>query len=123
MASKRRCLVCERPYTRSKKREFGRTFCSHTCLYRSRAVTVEVIYRRDDGVCHLCEDFVEREQASRDHLRPRFDGGRTTFANIKLAHRDCNSRRGHMPVETFRAKMAGVARRARHQGSTYAFSA
>jgi 5-methylcytosine-specific restriction endonuclease McrA len=81
---------------------FGRTFCSKKCFWGGQAITVTEIYRRDRAICHLCGLYVKREDASRDHVKPRHDGGRTTFENIKLAHRDCNSRRGHMPVKAYK---------------------
>lgn len=105
MASKRRCMLCTKPYTRSKGRHFGRFFCSDRCRWESRKVPIDVVYKRDDRICHLCDEVVERSEASRDHVKPKSHGGRMTFENIKLAHADCNSRRGSLPVAVFQDKM------------------
>jgi|SRR3990172_6933171 len=95
------CKHCGRRYRRSKNRIFGRTFCSKRCLWSGRKITVYEIWKRDHGTCSLCGRYVSLEEASRDHVTPRHDGGRTTFSNIRLAHRNCNSRRGHMPVKEY----------------------
>lgn len=66
---------------------------------------MDVIYERDNGICHLCLNHVERKDASRDHIKPRSKGGRSKFDNFKLAHTFCNSRRGSKPVADFRAQL------------------
>jgi 5-methylcytosine-specific restriction endonuclease McrA len=66
-------------------------------------VPIDIIYERDDATCHLCGNFVPREEASRDHVKPRSAGGKLTFENILLAHSSCNSRRGSRAVAEFRA--------------------
>lgn len=102
MARMRTCTVCERRYRRSKGRAFGKYVCSDRCLWRHFEVSVDLIYERDSGVCHLCGNFVPREQASRDHVKPRSQGGRSKMLNLRLSHASCNSRRGSMPVEKFK---------------------
>ena len=102
MASKMVCMLCNKTYRRSKGRHFGRFFCSDRCRWESRKVPISVVYKRDDATCHLCWQYVAPEDASRDHVKPRSEGGRMDFDNIKLAHRDCNSRRGSKPVSEFR---------------------
>lgn len=64
---------------------------------------IDIIYERDDKICHLCHQFVPREQASRDHVKPRSQGGKLSFENILLAHSSCNSRRGSRAVAEFKA--------------------
>jgi 5-methylcytosine-specific restriction endonuclease McrA len=103
MASRKRCLLCEKPFRRSKNRAFGTVFCSDRCRWEADSVPIDLIYERDNGVCHLCDRVVPRLEASRDHVKPRSEGGKTNFENIKLAHTSCNSRRGSRPVAEFRA--------------------
>lgn len=105
MASMKVCQKCKRRYRRSKNRHDGLSFCSERCRWESRDVPIELIFERDDGVCHLCDGNVPRHEASRDHLRPKSLGGRLTFENIKLAHVRCNSVRGSLPVREFRAML------------------
>lgn len=94
-----KCGTCEEKFIAINK---DWRYCSKACYYASLKVPLEEVYRRDEGVCHLCNEHVEFKEASRDHVNPRANGGRTTFANIKLAHKKCNSHRGHKPVEDFK---------------------
>lgn len=102
MASMKVCVGCGARYRRSKNRHFGLSFCTDRCRWNARDVPIDIIYERDDRICHLCDGEVPRHQASRDHVRPKSQGGRLTFENIKLAHVGCNSVRGSMPVAAFR---------------------
>jgi 5-methylcytosine-specific restriction endonuclease McrA len=60
------------------------------------------LYAKQDGKCWLCDKvmsigpgFVNHpKMASFDHVIPRAKGGTNKVANLKLAHRDCNIRRG-----------------------------
>ena len=101
MVSVKVCKHCGRRYRRSKNRMEGRTFCSKRCFWGGQAISVFEIWRRDHATCHLCGRWCALEDASRDHVKPRYEGGRTTWDNIRLAHRHCNSRRGHMPVKNY----------------------
>lgn len=56
------------------------------------------VYERDGWVCQLCSDPVDATEkhpspwsASIDHIQPRAHGGDTSLANLRLAHRWCNS--------------------------------
>lgn len=57
--------------------------------------TLDEIYARDHGVCYLCGQDVERSRATMDHVIPVVLGGPHTRANVRLAHRSCNSRKRH----------------------------
>ena len=88
------CLTCEREI----KTAYMELYCSKTCYFKTLKVPVKVVWERDDKTCHICGELVDMEQASRDHLVPRAHGGPTTFDNVALAHKKCNSRRGTKPV-------------------------
>lgn len=94
------CPVCLSEFLTGWSGDRG--LCSRRCYYETRKVPVLNIWLRDEGVCHLCRQFVALEDASRDHLRPRSMGGKTTYRNIALAHKRCNSNRGSIPVEDAR---------------------
>ena len=96
------CVHCKGRYRRSKNRHDGLSFCSERCRWEARDIPIEIVYERDNGYCHLCDKPVSRDEASRDHVRPKSQGGRWTFENIKLAHAKCNSTRGSRPVGEFR---------------------
>jgi hypothetical protein len=61
------------------------------------------IAERDGWWCWLCGDAIDQNaigpwQPTIDHLVPRSRGGSNDLANLRLAHRRCNNRRGsHLP--------------------------
>jgi 5-methylcytosine-specific restriction endonuclease McrA len=71
-------------------------------------ITVDGLFKRDGGICHLCggrcdyEDFVVVNGTticgdwypSIDHVIPLSKGGEHSWSNVKLAHRICNSIKG-----------------------------
>jgi 5-methylcytosine-specific restriction endonuclease McrA len=52
------------------------------------------IFERDGWRCWICGDPVPEAEASVDHVVPIAQGGADAPANLRLAHRGCNSRRG-----------------------------
>jgi 5-methylcytosine-specific restriction endonuclease McrA len=54
-------------------------------------VSTEVIYKREKGICQLCHKPCKRTEASQDHIIPVSLGGETSYRNIVLAHKKCNS--------------------------------
>lgn len=81
-------------------------------------VKIDKLLALNDGKCHLCQRVIlshrppnvsdqwwERWAPSRDHVIPRSEV-RGLHNNVMPAHRLCNTRRGTMPVEAFREKMA-----------------
>ena len=71
-------------------------------------ITLEKLFKRDGGVCYICgclcnwKDIVEKDGTmiagdsypSIDHVKPVSKGGTHTWANIKLACRSCNTKKG-----------------------------
>ena len=88
----------------SKRKEIKRRAKIKTALV-DRDITLEGLYRRDSGRCHICgmmcnwEDYTVREGTiitgdwypSIDHVIPLAKGGKHAWENIKIAHRRCNS--------------------------------
>lgn len=65
------------------------------------ALSVAQLGARDGWRCHLCHrrvnprlHYLHPRAGTRDHLVPIRDGGDDSAANLALAHRGCNSRRG-----------------------------
>lgn len=72
-------------------------------------ISLDVLFRRDSGVCHICgkqcdwNDYTETGTAfiagnlypSVDHIVPVSLGGADAWGNVMLAHRICNSVRGN----------------------------
>lgn len=67
------------------------------------------IYDRDNGRCHLCKRRVPVEDFTLDHVVALAAGGAHTEANLRVAHRDCNSAKGARTEEE-RAKRPGLRR-------------
>lgn len=53
-----------------------------------------VVFERDRGMCGLCPHPVAWADASVDHILPLARGGLHSYANVQLAHRLCNARKG-----------------------------
>lgn len=71
---------------------------------RRRANLIKRALEQNDGVweCRLCgEKFHHLVDVSIDHVVPLFFKAPGERHNVQLAHRHCNSRRGHMPIEFF----------------------
>lgn len=60
--------------------------------YYSKPITR--IHADFKGICALCGEYVELEDASRDHIHPRAAGGGNGRDNIQLAHKQCNNLKG-----------------------------
>lgn len=78
-------------------------FISHRPVRRrggSRLITMRELWERDEGVCWLCEDYVDLEldEPTRDHVLPYAQGGSDDPSNLRLAHRECNEMRGNEPM-------------------------
>lgn len=76
-----------------------------TSIIDDRNITLESLFKRDKGICHICgkpcdyEDYTVDGDIfiagnwypSIDHVIPVSKGGRHSWDNVKLAHRLCNS--------------------------------
>lgn len=58
-------------------------------------VDYEAIYRRDKGICHICQNPVPRSRLHFDHVIPLSKGGPHSMENIKVSHARCNMRKGN----------------------------
>ncbi len=118
----RRCPGCKQP------KQFSGTYCSNDCYRQSdygklirrqgktrrrarqrnaktEIVDPLVVAKRDKYKCHICRkrvnmdlDVQDSYSPTMDHLIPISLGGDNTYANIRLAHRICNSRKGNRAV-------------------------
>jgi 5-methylcytosine-specific restriction endonuclease McrA len=57
-------------------------------------VDTPAVRERDDGHCGICGEPVSVADQSLDHIVPIARGGTHEPANVQLAHRVCNSRKG-----------------------------
>lgn len=65
---------------------------------RTEEVSYDEIRQRDGDRCYLCLEFVSIHEMTFDHVVPLVKGGEHVAENIKLAHRECNSRKGKKPL-------------------------
>jgi 5-methylcytosine-specific restriction endonuclease McrA len=56
-------------------------------------VTIDELYRRDKGICGICLEPVRKEDATREHIIPRSEGGAESPSNLVISHADCNMER------------------------------
>lgn len=61
---------------------------------------------RDKWHCHLCSGAINPyargpRGPSRDHVRPRSQGGSDDLGNLRLAHSDCNWARQAIPLDEY----------------------
>lgn len=53
-----------------------------------------VVYKRDEGVCQICEKPVGADEFQLDHVVPIIEGGPHLYTNVQVAHGTCNRRKG-----------------------------
>lgn len=119
------CVTCTTVFNGKRWSDAG-YWCSQTCrsLWLSPAykrkpkgyprywidpLTRNAIYKRDGWTCHLCHHTVPHDldwvndkwqpnYPTLDHIVPRSHGGTDETTNLKLAHMECNVRRGNAPL-------------------------
>lgn len=52
------------------------------------------IYRRDNGICQICQQSVEFQDFEVDHIISHSKGGKTTVSNGQATHKACNTSKG-----------------------------
>ncbi len=62
---------------------------------RRRSFSSRALWERDAGVCQYTGRKLGHGEGNIDHVVPRSRGGRTTWDNCVLAHRDINSRKAN----------------------------
>jgi|JI9StandDraft_1071089.scaffolds.fasta_scaffold05542_2 5-methylcytosine-specific restriction endonuclease McrA len=85
---------------RKYKKANPQKFAEHENRRRARKLNAvvekidrEVIYRRDNGTCHICGKRVTFKTMELDHVIPLARGGNHTEDNLKTAHPTCNRRK------------------------------
>jgi 5-methylcytosine-specific restriction endonuclease McrA len=59
----------------------------------------KAIWNRDGGICQYTGKKLTPNEANIDHVLPRSKGGRTTWTNCVLSHREVNHKKGNMTPE------------------------
>lgn len=68
-------------------------------LPRAGSDNLASVRERGGNLCHLCVTYVSKDQASRDHVVPRASGGDDHRTNYRIAHKQCNTARGDLPLD------------------------
>ena len=64
----------------------------------ARRAVRDVLRERFGKHCWLCDrPILDTHVETLDHVQPRAKGGSNSILNLRLAHRDCNTRRGDGP--------------------------
>jgi 5-methylcytosine-specific restriction endonuclease McrA len=63
-------------------------------------LSMKALRKRDNDTCAYTLKKLKPSEMSMEHVVPQSKGGKTHWENIVLAHRDVNSRRGNLPLET-----------------------
>lgn len=99
VASGVRCDSCRKELERMRYR---RKTVKRQKSIANPKISVELIARRDNYICHLCDEPVdmdvprtERLGATLDHIKPLSKGGLDTMENVALAHWICNVKKGN----------------------------
>jgi hypothetical protein len=76
----------------------------------SKMISIEDLYTRDNGICGICKKRIKKiSHANRDHIVPVSLGGCNKQANLRIAHVECNKRRGNeQPTKTMQDVLAEV---------------
>jgi 5-methylcytosine-specific restriction endonuclease McrA len=62
-------------------------------------VSYEQIWTRDQGICYLCNQSVDRKDCHFDHIIPLAKGGTHTADNIAVTHALCNQRKSDRVID------------------------
>jgi 5-methylcytosine-specific restriction endonuclease McrA len=60
---------------------------------------LRTLWEEQRGLCWYCERYVPSRGATRDHVVPRSRGGQTTYENLVMACRRCNSDKADKPTQ------------------------
>ena len=99
----------------NKRRDFSRRMKLMSAMV-DKDITVEGLYRRDNGTCYLCgrkcnfEDYTVRDGSfiagdwypSIDHVIPLVKGGLHSWDNVMLAHHRCNWEKSDKTISPYR---------------------
>lgn len=63
------------------------------------------LYKRDKGICYLCNLPVNILEFTLDHVIPHCKGGKSNRENLKITHEKCNTKKGKNSVEHIKLKL------------------
>ncbi|OHX26771.1 hypothetical protein BKX95_08390 [Streptococcus iniae] len=112
-------LTCSTKCSKKRKNRLSYMYSSKRLNNNNiidKDISLEVLYKRDKGICYLCGDKCNYSDCVRtettftsgktypsiDHIVPIARGGKHAWDNVKLAHHYCNSMKSDiLPSEYF----------------------
>ena len=64
---------------------------------------LKAAWKLHGGNCFYCKKPIDAASFTIDHAEPAKLGGSDSIQNLLIAHKDCNARKGHQPIEAFNA--------------------
>lgn len=58
-------------------------------------ISLDELYDKAGAVCFVCNKYVARSTASREHIIPQSLGGTDDPENLTISHKKCNNKRGN----------------------------
>lgn len=77
-----------------KRKPESRTSNGNSLFKEYREVVLNALADRDGWRCWMCEAVTDLKTSQPDHVISPLEGGTHTLANLKIACRGCNQRRG-----------------------------
>lgn len=71
----------------------------------------QAVYKKFDGRCAYCGDFIEFEEMQIDHLCPKRNNGENNPDNLMPSCRLCNHYKRANSIETFRGLLLDMRRK------------
>ena len=92
----------------SHMRRRGHRTEAMACLTRQGVPSLRLlVYTRSQGRCWFCGAVVALAEGTMDHRHPVAKGGATEIRNIYWACRPCNTAKGCLDLEAYRASIGG----------------
>lgn len=89
-AQKRRAAQAWRGRNRFRDRQINMRYYLRKKGNTIGPVDYDVIWERDQGICYLCNQAIDRSEVHFDHVIPVSKGGPHTMDNIRATHARCN---------------------------------
>lgn len=67
--------------------------------------SIQTLYDLYGGKCVWTNEVISKNQASKEHLKPRSHGGDDSFSNVVLASKKLNHERGNLSLKDWKYKM------------------
>lgn len=67
--------------------------------YRTPKVSNKSLFARDHHRCAYCGNYFDSEELTKDHIKPKVNGGKNTWMNLITSCKPCNNRKADRTPE------------------------